>query len=183
MNKENWSLKGFNLRFYSLVLLDWDNENNLEVPFAIWRKKITHRLELRAANFVSAALTPSFFRLQSKEVGVAFSGLSKNLASWPIVLSKLKNGTIHLRRRRIFTIFDPYPPPSANFSNFWPLLPRKCRRLKWMIPMSYFDNLRRFFLQANLRNKPGASFLARPGKKTPSPFMILIFWTLSAVSW
>ena len=24
-------------------------------------------------------------------------------------------GTIYLRRRQIFTIFDPYPPPSADF--------------------------------------------------------------------
>ena len=28
---------------------------------------------------------------------------------------KLQQGTIHLRRRQMFTIFDPYPPPSAIF--------------------------------------------------------------------
>merc|ERR1719491_1916048 len=51
-------------------------------------------------------------------------------------------GTIHLRRWRFFTIFDPYPPPSAvfyyypsaNLANFRPLPPKKCRRLKWMVP-------------------------------------------------
>ena len=40
-------------------------------------------------------------------------------------------GTIHFRRRQIFTIFDPNPPPSAffynypsaNLANFWPLPP------------------------------------------------------------
>ena len=51
--------------------------------------------------------------------------------------------TIHLRRRQIFMIFDPYPPPStvfyyypsANLANLRPLPPKKCRRLKWMVPV------------------------------------------------
>ena len=66
-------------------------------------------------------------------------------------------GTIHLRRRHIFTIFDPYPLPSAFQKNayegdfwslstvtFWPLAhgdtpppPKTCWRLKWMVP--YFN--------------------------------------------
>ena len=25
--------------------------------------------------------------------------------------------------------------PSANLTNFWPLLPKKCRRRKWMVPI------------------------------------------------
>ena len=31
-----------------------------------------------------------------------------------------------------------YYYPSANLANFWPLPPRKCRRLKWMVP--YMDS-------------------------------------------
>ena len=55
-------------------------------------------------------------------------------------------GTIHLRRRQIFTIFDSYPPasavfyyyPSAKLTNFRPLPPTNCRRLKWMVPKASF---------------------------------------------
>ena len=51
-------------------------------------------------------------------------------------------GTIDLRRRQIFTIFDPYPPLSAVFTiirwQFWPSFdtypPNKCRHLNLMVP-------------------------------------------------
>ena len=63
-------------------------------------------------------------------------------------LKRIKNlaiGTIHFwikRRRQIFTIFDLYPPPSAFFTTlhrriwqiFNPLPPKKCQRLKWIVP-------------------------------------------------
>ena len=32
----------------------------------------------------------------------------------------LQVGTIHLRRRQIFTIFDPYPPPVGSFFYYYP---------------------------------------------------------------
>ena len=52
-------------------------------------------------------------------------------------------GTIHLRRRQIFTTFDSYPLPSAvflllsvgKFDQFF--TPTNCRRLKWMVPIFY----------------------------------------------
>ena len=75
---------------------------------------------------------------------------SNDLQHSQYILSTQGYGTIHLRRRQIFTIFDPYPPPSANLANFWPLPPKKCRRLKlmaspskkcrrvkWMVPTRY----------------------------------------------
>ena len=63
-------------------------------------------------------------------------------------------GTIHLRRRQIFTIFDPYPPTIGipakclwrgflilMYCDLWtigtwgyPSPPKTCRRLKWMVP-------------------------------------------------
>ena len=58
-------------------------------------------------------------------------------------------GNIHLRRWKIFMIFGPYPLPSAFFNryylsvnlvNFWPLLPKKFKRLKWMVPYLYLGN-------------------------------------------
>ena len=53
-------------------------------------------------------------------------------------------GTIHFRRRQIFMIFDPYPPPLAVFlllsvgKFYTPPPPKKCRRLKWMGPYFYY---------------------------------------------
>ena len=63
-------------------------------------------------------------------------------------------GTIHLRRRQIFTIFDPYPPTIGipakclwrgflilMYCDLWtigtwghPSPPKTCWRLKWMVP-------------------------------------------------
>ena len=59
---------------------------------------------------------------------------------WPLAL-----GTIHSRRRQIFTIFDPYPPTVGSFlllsvgkfgKFLTPYPPKRCRRLKWMVPLS-----------------------------------------------
>ena len=57
--------------------------------------------------------------------------------------------TIHLRRRQIFTILEPYLPTVGSFlllsvGKFNKTLtpsspPRKCRRLKWVVP-----NIKRF---------------------------------------
>ena len=50
-------------------------------------------------------------------------------------ITGLWNGIIHLRRRQIFTIFDPYPPPVGSFlllsiRKFGQFLtPKKCQRL------------------------------------------------------
>ena len=57
--------------------------------------------------------------------------------------AKKTQGIIHLRRRQIFTIFDPYPPSrwqffTTVFRQIWPIFdpfpPKQCRRLKWMVP-------------------------------------------------
>ena len=37
------------------------------------------------------------------------------IVSVPPTTTSIGLGTIHLRRRQIFTIFNPYPPPSAVF--------------------------------------------------------------------
>ena len=53
-------------------------------------------------------------------------------------------GTIPLRRRQNFTIFDPYPPTVGSFfttirQQIWqifdPCPPKGCRHLKWMVPI------------------------------------------------
>ena len=45
-------------------------------------------------------------------------------------------GTIHLRRRQIFTLFWPLPPYRRQiWQIFDPSPPRACRRLKWMVPI------------------------------------------------
>ena len=58
-------------------------------------------------------------------------------------MSKFTKGTIHLRCLQILTIFEPYLPTLGSFFTtihrqiwtiFDPSLPKKCRRLKWMVP-------------------------------------------------
>ena len=49
----------------------------------------------------------------------------KPVSIWAIPFS-MELGTIHLRRRKIFTIFDPYPPSVVSFFtaihwHFWPI--------------------------------------------------------------
>ena len=57
-------------------------------------------------------------------------------------------GTIHLRRRQIFTHFRPLPPYRRQFlctirrqiwQIFYPSPPKTCRRLKWMVPKTFQD--------------------------------------------
>ena len=58
-------------------------------------------------------------------------------------------GTIHLRRRQIFTIFDPYPTTVGSFfttsrRQIWPIFDpypplKKCRRLQWMVSKQLFQ--------------------------------------------
>ena len=64
---------------------------------------------------------------------------------------KLFKGTIHLRRRQIFTNFRPLPPYRRQFlctirRQIWPIFdpspPKACRRLKWMVPKeTYYSTL------------------------------------------
>ena len=41
----------------------------------------------------------------------------QNLSEFELILRDISLGTIHLRRRHIFTIFNPYPLPSAFQQN------------------------------------------------------------------
>ena len=66
-------------------------------------------------------------------------------------------GTIHLRRRQFFYNFRPLPPLRRQFFTtirrqiwqiFNPSPPKKCRRLKWMVPYTHllFENKNEGFL-------------------------------------
>ena len=68
-------------------------------------------------------------------------GCMKNNLIWDATLNNSNctylswYGTIHLRRRQIFTLFWPLPPTVGKFGKFLtPPPPRACRRLKWMVP-------------------------------------------------
>ena len=60
-----------------------------------------------------------------------------------LIFQQITLGTIHLRRRQIFTNFWPLPPYRRQFFStirrqiwqiFDPSPPKACRRLKWMVP-------------------------------------------------
>ena len=80
----------------------------------------------------------------------------------PFFFILISLGTIHLRRRQIFTIFDPYPPTIGILAKcLWrrffilmycdlstignqegpPYPPKTCRRLKWMVPYRSDNNM------------------------------------------
>ena len=74
--------------------------------------------------------------------GTAFNQNHGTMESWMFDLYIYQ--TIHSRRGKIFTIFDPYPPPVGKFLILFvgtfgqfltPPLPRICKCLKWIVPM------------------------------------------------
>ena len=73
---------------------------------------------------------------------IAFQNFAINI-SIDISINIISSVCIHLRRRQIFMIFDPYPPPPAVFfttirQQILPIFdtfpPKECRHLKWMVP-------------------------------------------------
>ena len=81
-------------------------------------------------------------------------------------------GTIHLRRRQIFKIFDPYPLRRQIFTTicrqFWPIFdpsPQKnCRRLKWMVPfLLHYQNTRQQSRNIKEKNYKTKLFVTKGG--------------------
>ena len=143
------------------------------LPGRIWKLKITWK---------SSMFSGAIFSM----VTSSLCGLK---TSWNTFVSKVKNiwfsysvsahnrnfvfGTIHLRRRQIFTIFDPYPPTiGVPAKCLWrgflilmycdlltistwghPSPPKTCWRLKWMVPFCKYFNSRQHRLKVRKSQK------------------------------
>ena len=87
-------------------------------------------------------------------------------------------GTIHLRRRQIFTLFWPLPPYHRQFFStirrqiwqiFDPSPPRACRRLKWMVPMHIVSSFSAWYqLEIKMPRLDNFSARARSSQKIPA---------------
>ena len=107
-------------------------------------------------------------------------------------------GTIHLRRRQIFTIFDPYPPLASVGSFFttirrqiWPIFdpspPTNCRCLKWMVLNQntfqwMFNNIvLRWNGPYTKQTKLGYFILQRRRSVQKSRELLVIWWALDYI--
>jgi len=105
-------------------------------------------------------VTSNIFRCESVKMIDVTKNSDERDPWWPLDFRLSEHiGTIHLRRRQIFTIFDPYPPTIGipakclwrgflilMYCDLWtigtwghPSPPKTCWRLKWMVPNLDFE--------------------------------------------